>query len=141
MGDDRYSYSDRMDDGHLLELHRLYQTEWWSRGRTMDDVKRVLEHSDFVFPIFSEPAHRLVAFARVLSDRVFKALIFDVIVAAEHRGERLGRMLMDRIVRHPELDRVKHFELYCLPDLVPFYEKWGFSTDVGGVAFLRRTGG
>ena len=32
---------------------------------------------------------------------------------------------MDWIKRHPELARVRHFELYCLPELVPFYEDMG----------------
>ena len=98
----------------------------------------MLAHSDFVFPIFTVQGNELVAFARVLSDRVCKALIFDVIVAPGHRDQGLGQRLVDRIVRHPELERVKHFELYCLPDLTAFYERWGFSMDVGGVALMRR---
>jgi hypothetical protein len=45
---------------------------------------------------------------------------------------------MDRIVKHPCLKVVKHIELYCLPPMVPFYEKWGFSTDVSGVTLMRK---
>jgi len=38
----------------------------------------------------------------------------------------LGKKLMDAIVGHPALVRVEHFELYCRPELIPFYERWGF---------------
>ena len=38
---------------------------------------------------------------------------------------------------HPRLREVRHVELYSLPELIPFYERWGFSTDVGGVRFQR----
>jgi len=79
-----------------------------------------------------------VAFARVLTDRAFKALILDVIVAEDLRGEGLGRALVERIICHPDLEQVRHLKLYCLPDLVPFYERWGFSTDVSGAVLLRR---
>jgi hypothetical protein len=45
---------------------------------------------------------------------------------------------MERLVSHPDLARVKHFELYCLPELIPFYERWGFSTEVGEIVLMRR---
>lgn len=38
---------------------------------------------------------------------------------------------------HPRRREVGHVELYCLPELAPFYERWGFSTDVGGVLLQR----
>lgn len=65
-------------------------------------------------------------FARVLSDFTFKAMIFDVIVAGQHRGQGLGQALVGRILNHEKLKRVKSFELYCPDRLVPFYEKLGF---------------
>jgi (1->4)-alpha-D-glucan 1-alpha-D-glucosylmutase len=39
-------------------------------------------------------SNAVVAFARVLTDRTFRAFIFDVIVASDHRGRGLGRLLM-----------------------------------------------
>ena len=136
-----YSFRTTLEERHVRELHALYQGEWWTRGRSLDEVRRMIEHSDLLFALCDQTGDRLLAFARVLTDRVFKALIFDVIVAPGRRTEGLGRRLMDSIVGHPRLAGVRHFELYCLPDMVPFYEKWGFSTDVGGVTFMRRKAG
>jgi predicted GNAT family N-acyltransferase len=133
------TFTDRLEGRHVHELHALYQNEWWTRGRTLDETRRVVEHSDLLFAFLGEPDRRLVAFARVLTDRVFKALVFDVIVAPDRRGEGLLRKLLDRIFSHPDLKGVKHLELYCLPELVPLYEKFGFSTDMGGVRWMRRT--
>jgi GNAT superfamily N-acetyltransferase len=133
------TFTDRLEERHVHELHALYQNEWWTRGRTLAETRRVLEHSDFLFAFLGEPDGRLVAFARVVTDRVFKALVFDVIVAPDCRSDGLGRMLLDRILAHPVLQGVKHLELYCLPELVPLYEKFGFSTDMGGVRWMRRT--
>ena len=68
-----------------------------------------------------------------------KRFIFDVVVDPAHRGRALGRQLMERILSDPRLARVKHFELYCLPELEPFYQRLGFSADVGGVRLMRLT--
>lgn len=129
-----------LNDTQVRELHQLYQNEWWTKGRTLDDVRRMLEHSDYIFALCEAQTSHLVAFARVLTDRVFKAFIFDVVVAPSHRGHRLGAGIVERILQHPDLASVKHFELYCLPELVPFYERWGFSPEVGGIVFLRKQG-
>ena len=84
-------------------------------------------------------SRRLVAFARVLTDYVYKGLLFDVIVAREHRSAGLGRALMDAVIHHPKLKRVRQFELYCLPELMPLYRKWGFTEKLGRLKFMRRT--
>jgi ribosomal protein S18 acetylase RimI-like enzyme len=83
--------------------------------------------------------HSLIGFARVLTDFTFKALIFDVIVNPDYRGLGLGDRLVSLIVSHPRLKSVASFELYCLPELIPFYERHGFGDDVGGIRLMRRT--
>ena len=55
-----------------------------------------------------------------------------------HRSEGLGARLMDEVIGHPRLSAVRHFELYCRPGLVPFYERWGFTDRLGELRFLRR---
>ena len=90
-----------------------------------------------IFVAFADDSGRLAAFARVLTDFVFKAFVFDVIVDPLHRATGLGKALMDAIIGHPELAGVRHFELYCRPELIPFYERWGFA-QVREVCLLRR---
>jgi hypothetical protein len=46
---------------------------------------------------------------------------------------------MRRIVEHPDLRAVKHFELACLRELAPFYARFGFTTEVGGILLMRRS--
>ena len=133
-----YEFQSQMSERHVNELHILYQSEWWTRGRTLDDVKTMLESSNRIFALCDTSNGRLVAFARVLTDGVFKAFIFDVIVAADVRNEGLGRRLIEAIADCPDLKDVRHFELYCLPELVPFYQKMGFFTDVSGVCLMRK---
>jgi predicted GNAT family N-acyltransferase len=136
-----YTVVETLHERHIHELHALYQGEWWTRGRNLNDVRRIINGSSYVFGLCTNPGEQLVAFARVLTDHAFKALVFDVIVTPGVRGQGLGRQLMERIIAHRDLKDVKHLELYCLPEMVPFYEKLGFSTDVSGVTFMRRRAG
>jgi predicted GNAT family N-acyltransferase len=116
----------------------MYQSEWWTRGRQLPDIRRMLKHSDMIVGFCDSDSNRLIAFARVLTDSVYKALIFDVMVEASYRGQGLGRALMDAIVGHPALKSVRHFELYCRPELIPFYQRWGFTAELGELHFMRR---
>ena len=127
----------QLDAAQTMELQRLYQSEWWSQGRTLEDTIRCVNGSSIIFGFIEQS--QLIAFARVVTDYVFKAFIFDVIVAESARGKRLGERMVETIQAHPALQRVKHIELYCRPDMVPFYQRYGFTTDVGNMILMRHT--
>jgi len=74
-----------------------------------------------------------VAVARVLTDHTYNANVFDVVVAADRRGEGLGARLMDAVLDHPDLQRVVGLSLLCREGLVPFYGSVGFERDGGEV--------
>jgi GNAT superfamily N-acetyltransferase len=128
-----------LSEAQTEQLHLLYQHEWWSVGRTLADVRAMLQHSDFVFGIVAPETQQLLAFARVLTDRVFKALVLDVIVHPEHRSAGLGTFLMTHILADPVLSRVRHIELYCLPERADFYRRQGFTAELGELLFMRRS--
>lgn len=130
---------DQLDEAQSSELHQLFQAEWWTKGRTLEDTRRMLKQCDLIVAFCEPEGRKLAAFSRVLTDFVYKAFIFDVIVAAPYRRSGTGRALLEAIVQHPDLQQVRHLELYCLPELVPFYEKWGFSSQSDKLAFMRRT--
>ena len=126
-----------LTSAQIDDLVALYQTAWWSVGRVRADVEAMLRGC---LPCgFVDARGRLVAFARAITDGVYKALVCDVIVAEDHRGEGLGERLIDTLIAHPSVAGVPHVELYCLPALVPFYERWGFTRDLGEVTFMRLT--
>jgi predicted N-acetyltransferase YhbS len=65
-------------------------------------------------------------------------MLLDVIVDPRYRGTGLGRALMDAVLAHPRVSGVQSVELVCQPDLIAFYEKWGFTDDVGTSLLMRR---
>jgi len=119
------------------QLHKLYQGESWSKGRTLEETHSAVVGSTFCIAI-TDAADNLAGFTRVLSDGIFKALVFDVIVAPAYRGSGIGKQLIVAALQHPALASVRHIELYCRPELEPFYEQYGFSASVDGMRLMRR---
>ncbi len=97
----------------------------------------MLSNSSIVLGVENEECD-LVGFIRVLTDFVYKAIIFDLIVHPKWRGNKVGKLLMDSIINHPELTDVEHFDLNCLPKMYKFYEQWSFTSVLGELGFMRR---
>ncbi len=133
-----YSIIDALSEAQIVQLHSLYQEEWWTAGRSLADVRTMLNYSDFIFGVVTSDSQELVGFTRVLTDRVYKALLFDVIVHSKHRGAGLGSFLLKHILEHPVLSRVRHLELYCLPERREFYRRHGFTAALGELQLMRR---
>ena len=126
-----------LDETRIAQLHAFFAREWWTAGRSLEETRRCVEGSQVKVGLIAD-AGDLIGFARVITDYTFKALIFDVIVAEPHRGKGLGGRLIELLLGHPDLARVRDFELYCLPGVGSFYERHGFSAEVGGVRLMRR---
>ena len=129
---------DKLSPHHIEQLHRLYKQEWWSKHRTLEQTQKVVSGSQLCIAIVDNN-NNLAGFARVLTDFVFKALIFDVIVANSSRKMGLGDKLISTIKNHPALCEVAHFELYCLPEMFAFYQRLGFSEELGHIKLMRHT--
>jgi GNAT superfamily N-acetyltransferase len=125
-----------LDDRQIEQLHKLYQAEWWTRGRSLEDTHRCVRGSQVCVGLV-DPGGNLIAFARVITDYTFKAIIFDVIVSRDARKGGLGSALMKAITGHEKLRHIKHIELYCLPELFAFYQRNGFSENLGGLQLMR----
>ena len=124
-----------LTDTQTKKLNQLYQNEWWCKGRTLEDTERVVAGSSMVF--CAVDGDNLVGFARILTDYVFKALIFDVIVDPECRSNGIGSIILRAIKDHEKLKSVRHFELYCRTDMISYYERHGFTADIGDIQLMR----
>lgn len=68
---------------------------------------------------------KLVAATRVITDFVYYAKVYDVLVAEDRRGKGLGTELMEAVVEPPALAD-PHLVVTCREGLVDFYGGVGF---------------
>ena len=101
----------------------LVKESYWARERTLEQTKRAIEHS-ICFGVYD--GERQVAFARVVSDRATFAYLGDVFVIPEYQGRGIGKMLMEAILAHPELQGLRRWVL-ATRDAHTLYEKYGFT--------------
>lgn len=134
-----YEVIDTLSEQHKDQLYQLYQNEWWTKSRSRQDVDTIIAGSSFIIGIIHQEFGQLVGFTRILTDNFKYAHVYDVIVAPQHRGKGLGRMLLDRIINHPRLKDIKNIELTCAKDMAPFYERYDFSRDYGETLPMRRS--
>lgn len=84
----------------------------------------MVEHTNLFITAWD--GEQLVGCGRVLTDYVYRASIWDVIVDRQYQGQDIGSEIINRILSHTTLRRVELFWL-CTRDHQAFYETLGFS--------------
>lgn len=134
----KYSIHNELTSEQFEQLHTLIQKMWWSTDRTKAEMATMLKHC-LPFAVIENSTQCLVGFARVLSDEVRYAYIYDVMTEESLRGNGIGKMIMQGILSHTKLSRVKYFELTCVPEMVSYYKLFGFTDDFEKVIAMRLT--
>ena len=112
-------------DRTKLELSMIHDylshQSYWAQGRPLEIVRRSIENS-LCFGVFHGVEQ--VGFARVVTDYATFAWLCDVFILESHRGEGLGKWLMQCIVEHPFLKGLALFIL-ATRDAHELYRRYG----------------
>jgi len=128
---------EQLTDAHVDDLLQLYQhTSWWGQQRQRSEIEQMLAQTHLVLGLQDSETGKMVAFCRVLFDGLYRGTVYDVMVTKAYQGLGVGRQLMEAVVAHPRLQQVEHIDLSCLPEMMPFYSKFGFQP-ITEVQFMR----
>ena len=110
----------------LLKLQLLLNKHaFWAQRRSQTSLKRLLANSNTVVSVWR--GKRLVGFGRAHSDGLYRAVLWDVVVAGDLQGRGLGRQVMSALLSSPKLREVERIYLMTT-NSKGFYEQLGFST-------------
>ena len=101
----------------VVEL--LHNTDW-AANRDASQIENTIENS-MCYGVF-DANKNLIGFARIITDFVTTFYLMDVVIDEAYRGQGIGKMLMDEIMKD-----VGH--LYGILHTVSaqgFYERYGF---------------
>jgi nitroimidazol reductase NimA-like FMN-containing flavoprotein (pyridoxamine 5'-phosphate oxidase superfamily)/ribosomal protein S18 acetylase RimI-like enzyme len=110
-------------DGELEEAIALLAGVYWLVDVPRDEIRGAVRASTAIVTA-SDAGGRMVGFARAVSDGKC-AWIYDVVIAPDVRGAHLGSALMEVLLDHPAVRRVRHVRL-TTRDAMPFYQRLGF---------------
>nr|WP_227256883.1 MULTISPECIES: GNAT family N-acetyltransferase [Lysinibacillus] len=79
--------------------------------------------------------NKIVGVCRALSDGVFNAAIYDVVVHKDYQGRGIARILLNDIIK--QLEDVSCIQLIATTGNDSFYEKLGFKKLKTGMAIYK----
>ena len=106
----------------LAAIHEfLSQRSYWAQGRPLEVMRTAIEHS-LCFGVYD--GTRQVGFARVVTDYATFAWLCDVFILESHRGQGLGKWMIETVAAHPDLQG-KRLLILATRDAHELYRRYG----------------
>lgn len=131
---DGYLFYDSFRAVRAEEIQSLYRFTTWGKSRTIDQIDAMLRGSSLCFSVRYEG--KLVAFCRMLTDFIFRASLWDIMVHPDHQGKGIGSQLIEYALEHPAVIKIPVIVTFTT-DLAPFMSRKGFEQREG-VMILQR---
>jgi len=103
-------------------IHNFTKDIYWAAPRTIEEVEVCIANS-FCFGIYLN--EQQIGFARVITDYVVFAYLMDVFIDEKYRGNGYSSILIDAMMKEPQLQSVKIWRL-ATTDAHFLYQKFGF---------------
>ena len=118
-----FGYKLTIFDG-LSQLQKLLEeTTFWAKGRNKKQICKMLSHSTVVVSLWHN--NTLIGFGRATSDLVFRAVLWDVVIASDHQGLGMGKLIIEAILTNKKISSVEKIYLMTT-NSTDFYKQFGF---------------
>ena len=120
----------------LLKLRLLLNKHaFWAQGRSRQHLREMLKGSQVVVSLWR--GKRMVGFGRASSDGIYRAVLWDVVVAGDLQGRGLGRRVVEALLASPRLREVERVYLMTT-NSNGFYEQMGFNKVASQHLLIRK---
>jgi len=122
-------YSDTKKDLPIEQLYHLFSEAGWIDAKLNLDAE-IMQKFNIPFinstlVISAWENETLVGAVRVLSDKIIRSVIYDLVILPEYRSKGIGKELIKRCIQHfPNCEWLVQTEEH----IVGYYEKLGFKT-------------
>ena len=101
----------------------LNENTFWAKGRNKKQICTMLSNSSVVVSIWNQ--NQLIGFGRATSDLVFRAVLWDVVIAKDFHGLGMGKLLIESILSNKKIQSVERIYLMTTKSS-NFYKQFGF---------------
>tara|TARA_B100000214_G_scaffold372681_1_gene351399 strand:- start:1704 stop:2153 length:450 start_codon:yes stop_codon:yes gene_type:complete len=118
---------------NFLPIHGVKQLQLllrentsWANQRSTKDIKKMLSHSTVVVSMWESKT--MIGFGRASTDRIYRAVLWDVVIDKNYQSKGFGEQLIHSILKHPYLLGVE--KIYIMTtNCQNFYSKIGFNIE------------
>lgn len=125
-------------DKYIIKYNELtgkqYIDLWnsvWDEAPTILQADLAMSNTLIRISIYDQD--KLIAMARAIGDKGICYYIKDVVVIPEYQGKGIGKLLIEELLKSINNNGIKgtkiYVELAAFPEVKPFYEKCGFTTN------------
>lgn len=94
----------------LLQLQELLTlAAFGPKERRLEELERAIFQSAPVVSVWE--GTKMIGFARAISDGIYRATIWDMIIHPEYQGVGLEQKLLETVLTHPRMNRVERVYL------------------------------
>jgi GNAT superfamily N-acetyltransferase len=129
-----YKTSSDLKDMDLTTIHRFISNSYWAKNIPLNTMEKAINNS-LCFGVFTE-CGRQVAFARMITDSATFAYLADGFVLQEHRGKGVSKLIMQDIIKHPDLQGIRRMVL-ATSDAHGLYEQFDFKALSSPESFME----
>ena len=79
------------------QLKDLFESQsCWAKGRKKKELKKMIKNSNCVITIWQ--GNRLIGFGRATSDCIYRAVLWDIVIAKDQQKSGLGKLLVKSLL-------------------------------------------
>lgn len=127
-----YIYENEFKISYVDGIRKVYESVGWI-GHNNEKIEEIYKASTHVVLVKNDD--EIIAVARALSDGVFNAAIYDVVVKEKHQGQGIAKRILEEFLN--EFDSLSCIHLISTTENVEFYRKLGFKKLKTGMAIYR----
>ena len=122
----------------LLKLQKLLdQHAFWAENRSFKNLQKLLAGSTAIISLWS--GKRMVGFGRATSDGIYRAVLWDVVVADDLQGQGLGRQVVEALLSMDVINNVERVYLMTT-HRADFYKQLGFEDNKSQKVLIKTKG-
>ena len=113
-----------MPSNGLYKLKLLFDKHaFWTKGRNQENIRKLLAGSTVVITVWEKG--EIIGFGRATSDGIYRAVLWDIIVADTSQRQGLGRKVVESLLGSPKVKKAERVYLMTT-NSSKFYKQLGF---------------
>tara|TARA_E500000331_G_scaffold343592_1_gene378614 strand:- start:263 stop:721 length:459 start_codon:yes stop_codon:yes gene_type:complete len=112
----------------LQKLTALLNEEtFWAKSRNYQALRKMLLNSTEIISVWNENC--LIGFGRATSDKIYRAVLWDIVVKSEFKGFGIGKLIVESLINQKSIKNVEKIYLMTTKESA-FYMKLGFNPEI-----------